>query len=114
MNERLCSRCHERPATGNGYCATCNADRMKQRRNNTPQRTGALAATLGISLDADICLLVDSLDDAQALLLVEKLYGKEKAHALLDALVQHPEATLQQLLHISAHDPQPASEAASE
>jgi ATP phosphoribosyltransferase len=53
--------------------------------------TYALASQLGMTLDADTCMLVDSLTDTQAILLLEKLEGKERAHRMMDELMQRME-----------------------
>jgi hypothetical protein len=65
-----------------------NAQRKSSDNVARQPDTYALASQLGISLDVDTCMLVDSLTDTQAILLLEKLEGKEKAHCMMDELVQ--------------------------
>lgn len=90
MTEQLCSRCHERPATANRYCTICNAERMrKSRQDNIPRTdTLALADSLGVTVDPGIAVFVDGLTDAQALFLLEHMYGKEVAQRKLHLLME--------------------------
>lgn len=91
QTRRLCSKCKVNEATSNGYCKPCNAERARGLRQ--PQETGqhdtsALASSLGIQLDPATAMLADSLTDTQALLLVERIFGKEVAQQKLKLLME--------------------------
>lgn len=97
MSEVSCSRCHIRPATSNRYCRECNAERIASLRKasvraradqTTPPDTLALARMIGLDVSADVCLFVDALSDAQALFLLEHLYGPEKAQQMIADFLQ--------------------------
>ena len=95
MSEIMCSRCHTRPATSNRYCRECNAERianLRKRADQTvlvePPDTLALARRVGLDVNANVCLFVDGLSDAQVLFLLEHLYGPEKAQQMIADFLQ--------------------------
>lgn len=90
MTERLCSKCHSATATSNGYCANCNAKRMKSKRHNAddPPDTLSLAVSFGVQLDTGVAMFADSLTDAQALFLLERLYGHANAQRKVTLLIE--------------------------
>lgn len=88
-NIRLCSKCKVNEATSNGYCKPCNAERARVLRQSMEHHdTFALATSLGIQLDPASAMLVDSMTDTQALLLVERIFGKEVAQRKLKLLME--------------------------
>lgn len=87
MSERVCSKCHVNAATSNGYCKSCDAERRRPAPTERPD-TLSFAASLGIQVDPAAAMFADTLTDAQALFLLERVYGKEVAQRKIKLLME--------------------------